>query len=143
MTILPMLKLFHAIFLFLKEMWLRDRTFRQFVRENLSFILVSVGFAVMTVLFVNLYIIVKDQESQIAVSEQSLTHAKQQLEDSQGQLKEAKDSSDWWKGQYEALRTQKPPEVKAPVQPKPTPDPVPSTRPPSTNFVDRWKRLHH
>jgi hypothetical protein len=142
------MKLFHALFLFVKEMWLRDRTFRQFVRENLSFILVSIGFTVMTVLFVNLYIIVKDQESQLAVSEQRFNHTNQQLTDASVRFKEQQDSIDWWRDKYLDLKDK---QDKPPVQPvaqrtpdpgKPKPDPVPTTRPPSAAFVERWKRLN-
>lgn len=149
MTLLSLMKLFHALFLFVKEMWLRDRTFRQFVRENLSFILVSIGFTVMTVLFVNLYVIVKDQENQLAISEQSLTHANDQLTDSAGKLSEQKEATDFWRDRYLAIKDEK--SARAPSQattPMPAPDtskptPQPTTRPPSKQFIDRWKRLNH
>lgn len=151
MTLLSLMKLFHALFLFVKEMWLRDRTFRQFVRENLSFILVSIGFTVMTVLFVNLYIIVKDQESQLAISEQRYNHTNQQLTEVAANSKEQQDTITWWRDKYIALKEEqdKSPEPAASVPPtkvpppgKSKPDPVPTTRPPSAAFVERWKRLN-
>lgn len=149
MTLLSLMKLFHALFLFVKEMWLRDRTFRQFVRENLSFILVSIGFTVMTVLFVNLYIIVKDQESQLAVSEQKYNHVNSQLTDMTAQAAESKDSIDWWRDKYLALKEEPSKRQstgavtqKTPDPGKPKPDPTPTTRPPSSAFVERWKRLN-
>ena len=151
MTLLSLMKLFHALFLFIKEMWLRDRTFRQFVRENLSFILVSIGFTVMTVLFVNLYIIVKDQEYQLAISEQRYNHASQQLTEVAANSKEQQDTITWWRDKYIALKEEqdKPPVPtiaaspnKTPAPGKSKPDPAPTTRPPSTQFLERWKRLN-
>lgn len=148
MTLLSLMKLFHALFLFVKEMWLRDRTFRQFVRENLSFILVSIGFTVMTVLFVNLYIIVKDQESQLAVSEQRYNHTNQQLTDITAQATQQQTDVDKWRDKYYTLKDERSKPVppvftqKAPEPGKPKPDPTPTTRPPSAAFVERWKRLN-
>lgn len=151
MTLLSLMKLFHALFLFIKEMWLRDRTFRQFVRENLSFILVSIDFTVMTVLFVNLYIIVKDQESQLAISEQRYNHTNQQLTEVAANSKEQQDTITWWRDKYIALKEEHDkspapvayaPPTKAPAPGKTKPDPVQTTRPPSAAFVERWKRLN-
>lgn len=139
MPLLSLLKLFHALFLFFREMWLRDRTFRQFVRQNLSFILVSVGFAVMTVLFVNTYIIIKDQESQAALREQRITHLisqNDQLADTNKQLTESRDT---WQGKYLDLKDSI---GNKPAPPKSPQDPVPPTRPPTSTLVDRWKRLN-
>lgn len=154
MQLLGLLRFFHALFLFLREMWLRDRTFRQYVRENLSLILVSVGFAVMTVLFINVYIIVKDQEGQKAVSEQKNTLLEQHNKTLNDQVTELTERTKYWREKYLAIVENPPacvlPDVKpspvktepAPVRvPKPVQDPTPAARPPSSAVVDRWKRL--
>lgn len=145
MNLLQLGKVFHALFLFIREMWLRDRTFRQFVRENLSFILVSVGFAVMTFLFVNLYVIVKDQESQIAVYEQRLEQTTLRETTIKNDYQE---KIDWWKARYE----EKPQVAHLQSTPVATNTTTQRTRrrpsdppaPPATSAVmlDRWKRLN-
>jgi len=141
MPLLSLLKLLHALFLFFREMWLRDRTFRQFVRQNLSFILVSVGFAVMTLLFVNTYIIIKDQESQAALREQRITHLISQNDQLTEANQQLTDSRDKWQGKYLDLKDSKG-IGSTPPPPKTPQDPVPSTRPPTSTLVDRWKRLN-
>lgn len=156
MQLLGLLRFFHALFLFLREMWLRDRTFRQYVRENLSLILVSVGFAVMTVLFINVYIIVKDQEGQKAVSEQKVTLLEQHNKTLVDQVTELTERTKYWREKYLLIVENPPacvipdakpapvkPEAPAPkVPPKPPQDSTPAARPPSSTLVDRWKRLN-
>lgn len=156
-AMISFLKLFHALFLFVREMWLRDRTFRQFVRENFSFILVSAGFALMTLMFIHMYGIAKDQETDNARNEQKITHLETQLstalDSGESRRAELIKRLDWWRDRYlESLennpQTSSPPPAtkEMPNQP-PAPSkqpkaPIPTTRAPSADMVDRWKRLN-
>lgn len=151
-----LLKLVHAAFLFFKEMWLRDRTFRQFVREHLALIVMGFGFVVMSGMFFNLYVIVKDQESAIAIKDSDIKHLSTQLSTLQEDYRRLSGSADFWRDKYIELKDQKKPvpsEPAKPVQPPavpkqptpekvPEPSPTPANRGPSTSLVDRWKRLH-
>lgn len=140
MNLLQLAKVFHALFLFIREMWLRDRTFRQFVRENLSFILVSVGFAVMTFMFVNLYIIVKDQEYQVKIYEQRIN---QYIASEEKLTTEYQGKIDWWKARYDELKVSPEKEPPPPTTTKATPA-APTSRPTVKNskMLERWKRLN-
>jgi len=148
-TLFKMLK---ALALFLREMWLRDRTFRQFVHENLPLIFTSTGFVVMAALFFHVILIVKDQEKTIEDLTRSQTDLRQQIDEKVPYLT---DQLAWYKEKYYDLKAgtgqQNVKEERAstkPVQPKPLPaprqkpeNPPVSNRPPSSDMVERWRRL--
>lgn len=150
MGFITLFKVLKALGLFLREMWLRDRTFRQFVRENLPLIITSFGFVVMTMLFVHVVIIVKDQEIVIAEAQRAQTEMKKELDEKIPYLTER---MQWYQERYFelksdsssiAIKSESPRStVRTPRTPRPK-QPVEqqvATRPPSTDLVERWKRL--
>ena len=58
-------KVLKALLKFILEIWLRDRTFRQFVRGNLSLIVTTLGFIIMSFMFTRVYFIALAHESTI------------------------------------------------------------------------------
>jgi len=153
MPIATLFKLAKALFLFIREMWLRDRTFRQFIHENLSLIVMSMGFVIMSVFFVHVYMIVKDQEAQI--SQYQFENSRLRLAyDTEVPL--LREQVTLYKSRYleavaaasHAADPKPPPKPKhtpgKPINPPPTPtttDRPVTTRGPSTDLVERWKRL--
>lgn len=145
---LAILKVLKALFRFVKEIWLRDRTFRQFVRENLSLIVTSVGFMVMTLMFLHVYFVVKEQEDQLLAAEQNQNALKREIEE---QVPFLKERMAWYQERYYELKTQQCQPVVIRSEPKgaPTPSSPPpksteksiAARPPSSDLVERWKKL--
>lgn len=150
MNILALAKLSKAIFLFIREMWLRDRTFRQFVHENLALIVSSLGFLVMAYLFTHVYFIVIDQEKIISEYEQKYVRLKEKYDNDVPFLKE---QLEWYRDRYfelkaPAVNSDEQPsanKVMGPrrVQPKPSaPRPQPLSRKDADSALqDRWMRL--
>lgn len=148
MYFMTLAKLLKALGLFVKELWLRDRTFRQFVRQNLALIVTSVGFVIMTLLFVHVFRIVKEQEVMLGRYERVQARLQKDLDT---QIPLLTERAELYQERYEALKksletTQptppsqapKPPSRPRPKQPVEKPLPV---RPPSTDLAERWKRL--
>jgi hypothetical protein len=143
-------KLLKALALFVKELWLRDRTFRQFVRQNLSLIVTSAGFIIMTLLFVHVFRLAKEQEVMLGRYERQQIRLQKELDTKIPLLTER---ADLYQERYEALRDSldtkpadpppKPEPTKAPQRPRPKqPVEKPVTvRPPSPELAERWKRL--
>ncbi|MCY1333825.1 hypothetical protein D9M68_17520 [compost metagenome] len=143
-------KVLKALALFLREMWLRDRTFRQFVNENTPLIFAYSGFLCMTILFGHLYIIVREQEA--IIEEHVRVQASLQL-DLDSKLPLLTEQVAWYKERYYELKSNPVPEVarvKTPgpisrpsrqPRPKPVEDKPAATRPPSSDIAERWRRL--
>lgn len=144
-------KVLKALALFLREIWLRDRTFRQFVNENMPLIFAYTGFLSMTLLFGNLYLIVKDQEILIEEHVRIQTNLQRELDVNVPYLTE---QVAWYKERYYELKSSRPSTQVADKEPqagprqprKPRPKQPPEekqivTRPPSNELVERWKRL--
>ncbi|MNP17130.1 hypothetical protein D3C76_1095540 [compost metagenome] len=134
-----------ALFRFIREIWLRDRTFRQFVRDNLSLIVTTVGFVIMTLMFIHVYFIVLDQEDVIAEYERTQSAMKKEIDE---QIPFLTERMNWYRDRYYELKS------KPPAQPTTTGPPVPKTpppkqpeekptviRPPNNDLVERWKKL--
>ncbi len=119
-------KVLKALALFIQEMWLRDRTFRQFVNENIPLILAYSGFLCMTVLFGNLYVIVRDQEAEI--ERHSREHASLQLE-LEAKVPLLTEQVAWYKERYYELKSDSVPEEEVTTQ-------GPKTRPRYVAQVD-------
>jgi hypothetical protein len=143
-------KVLKALALFLREMWLRDRTFRQFVNENIPLIIAYTGFLSMTLLFGNLYMIVRDQE--LRIEEHVRIQASLQLE-LDNKLPLLTEQVAWYKERYYELKSNPVPAITKEVSPgpssRPTRQPNPkapgdkpaATRPPSNELAERWRRL--
>ena len=157
---LTLFKVLKALFRFIREIWLRDRTFRQFVRENLSLIVTSLGFMIMTLMFTHVYFIVKDQEDIIAAHESREAVMQKDID----HMDEIKDRRDFYREHYYEMKARCPvpkepqplkqpditeetppvePKERAPSKPRPKqPAETPAvTRPPSSDLVERWKKL--
>lgn len=149
MYFITLFKLLKALGLFLREIWLRDRTFRQFVRQNLPLIVTTVGFISMTILFIHVFSIVKEQEYMLGRYERQQARLQKELDT---QIPLLTERADLYQERYQALKDSlelvpPPPQVAA-VQPAPSrPRPRPpvekpiTTRAPSDEIVQRWKRL--
>ncbi|QTH80275.1 hypothetical protein PA10_00075 [Pseudomonas phage pPa_SNUABM_DT01] len=149
MQLLALFKVIKAALLFVREIWLRDRTFRQFVRENLSLIVTSFGFVIMTMFFLHVVGIVKDQEAQLVENEHSMAALKKQIE---SEIPFLKEKLEWYRDRYYELKAPKQPakgnsptahkEPTPPPTPRPKPVEKPTiNRPPSNDIQERWKRL--
>jgi len=155
---LTLFKVLKALFRFIREIWLRDRTFRQFVRENLSLIVTSLGFMIMTFMFTHVYFIVKDQEDVIAAHESREAVMQKDID----HMDEIKERRDFYREHYYEMKARCPvpkqpspqptaavetppvvPKERAPSKPRPKqPAETPAvTRPPSNDLVERWKKL--
>ncbi|MNO14034.1 hypothetical protein D3C76_36740 [compost metagenome] len=145
MQVFTLFKVLKAALLFVREIWLRDRTFRQFVRENLSLIVSSLGFVIMTMMFMHVYFIVKDQEAIITKHENDHAALKSEYEPKVSFLTER---MEWYRERYYELKAPKsnsPSAHKEPTPPQPRPKqpaekPI-ANRPPPNDLVERWKRL--
>ncbi len=148
MYFMTLAKLLKALGLFVKELWLRDRTFRQFVRQNLALIVTSVGFVIMTLLFVHVFRIVKEQEVMLGRYERVQARLQKDLDT---QIPLLTERAELYQERYEALKksletTQPTPPSQAPKPPsrprpkQPIEKPLPA-RPPSTDLAERWRRL--
>lgn len=161
MGFVTLFKLLKALALFLREMWLRDRTFRQFVHENLPLIIVSIGFSIMTGMFAYLYTVARDQEETIELHVRRQTELQQEIDETIPYLT---DQLAWYKERYYEIKsrseTSKNEQVadtsvltKGPVSRR-GPDAVVLSKPnmsnkvvtPKTNSTtsslqERWKRL--
>lgn len=136
-------KLAKALFLFFREIWLRDRTFRQFVHENLPLIVMSIGFMVMATFFVYVSLIVMDQDAQLKQRQFEMTQIQRQHA---VEMATRDDQVDWYKNRIIELQARpvapapagrKPPDLpRTPTTDKPT-----ALRGPSPEMVERWKRL--
>lgn len=142
---ITLFKVLKALFRFLREIWLRDRTFRQFVRDNLSLIVTTIGFVIMTIMFIHVYFIVTDQEDVIAEHERTQVALRKEIED---QVPFLTDRMNWYRDRYYELKTKTPdkPETTGPPVPtKPSPkqpeDKPAANRPPNNDLKERWKRL--
>jgi hypothetical protein len=149
-------KIGRALFLFIREMWLRDRTFRQFVHDNLSTLVASAGFLAMTVLFLSLYDIVKDQELVINRNENEYAILQREYEKEVASLN---NRLDWYKNKYLDLLASTSSTTDSSSGPRTRPvqiDQTPNTQPPTppapvsrpsrnqTTGIDlseRWRRL--
>lgn len=154
MGFVTLLKVLKALFLFLREMWLRDRTFRQFVHENLPLIVAYVGFSIMTGMFGYLYTVVRDQEVTIERYERRQTDLQRELDE---KIPYLNDQLDWYKGRYYDLKSNSPPETAKADPPRATSargtaqkqksiNPPPGNNPVASNptpgvLKERWKRL--
>jgi len=146
MYFIALAKLLKALGLFIREMWLRDRTFRQFVHENLSLIVLSFGFTIMTFLFTHVWVTAKEQEEQIA--DQERLYARLQ-DDYDTQVPFLTERMDWYKDRYFELKVQTkttqpswPATRRAPRrEPTQPPDKPIVHRPPSNDLAERWKKL--
>lgn len=149
MSIATLFKLAKALFIFVREMWLRDRTFRQFVHQNLPLIVMSMGFVIMSVFFVHVYMIVKDQEAQISQYQFENSRLQQMYDTEVPVLREqvARYKTRYLEAIAEA--SHKPPATpkskRTPGRPETPPPPSTEkpilTRGPSSDMVERWKRL--
>lgn len=143
---ITLFKVIKALFRFIREMWLRDRTFRQFVRENLSLIVATSGFVIMTFMFIHVYFIVVEQEDVIAEHVRVQTAMKKEIDE---QIPFLTERMNWYRDRYYELRTKPPapPTTTGPPppgrQPKPKqPEDKPAiVRPPNNDLVERWKKL--
>ncbi len=148
MYFMTLAKLLKALGLFVKELWLRDRTFRQFVRQNLALIVTSVGFVIMTLLFVHVFRLAKEQEVTIGRYERVQLRLQKDLDT---QIPLLTERAELYRERHEALKEtlDNKPSTPSPQATKPPPRPRPkqpiekpiSTRPPSTDLAERWKRL--
>lgn len=142
---ITLFKVLKALFRFIREIWLRDRTFRQFVRDNLSLIVTTVGFVIMTLMFIHVYFIVLDQEDVIAEYERTQTAMKKEIDE---QIPFLTERMNWYRDRYYELKS------KPPAKPTTTGPPVPKSpqpkqpeekptviRPPNNDLVERWKKL--
>jgi len=154
MQFILLAKALKALGLFIREIWLRDRTFRQFVRDNLSLIVTSFGFIAMTVMFTHVYVIVKDQEVLLARAEREQTRLQTKIDGHDIALEEARERTDWYKARYLEYKDKvdNPPVMAvaeiAPAVPKPRPrpkqpvnNPQAVIRTPGPDIVERWKKL--
>jgi len=148
MYFMALAKLVRALALFIKELWLRDRTFRQFVRQNLALIVTSVGFVIMTLLFVHVFRLAKEQEVMLGRHERQHARLQKELDT---QIPLLTERAELYQARYlelkahlETLQPSTPkPEPKPPTHPRPkhpVEKPVP-VRPPSTELAERWRRL--
>lgn len=142
---ITLFKVLKALFRFVREIWLRDRTFRQFVRDNLSLIVTTLGFVIMTLMFIHVYLIVLDQEDVIAEHERTQTAMKKEIDE---QIPYLRERMEWYRDRYYELKsktpqqptTTGPPEPRKPQPKSPEEKPV-IIRPPNNDLVERWKRL--
>jgi hypothetical protein len=141
---ITLFKVLKALFRFVREIWLRDRTFRQFVRDNLSLIVTTLGFVIMTLMFIHVYLIVLDQEDVIAEHERAETAMKKEIDE---QIPYLKERMEWYRDRYYELKS-KPPKTPTttgppePTKPQKTPEDKPVIiRPPNNDLVERWKKL--
>jgi hypothetical protein len=142
---ITLFKVLKALFRFIREIWLRDRTFRQFVRENLSLIVTTVGFVIMTLMFIHVYFIVTDQEDVIAEHERAQAAMKKEIEE---QIPFLTERMNWYRDRYYELKSKPPaqpattgPPVPQKPQPKPPEEKPAVIRPPNNDLTERWKRL--
>lgn len=148
---ITLFKAIKALFRFIREMWLRDRTFRQFVRSHLSLIVMTIGFVSMTLMFTHVYFIVIEQEDIISDGQDKIASLQKQVDDEIPFLKER---LEWYREHRNTSKDSLPPtrEHHVPIVPDPGPStPVPAplkpepkmstSRPPNNDLVERWKKL--
>lgn len=148
MNFLALAKLGKALFLFVREMWLRDRTFRQFVHENLALIVSTSGFLVMTVLFTHVYFIVLDQEKKIYDHEERYARLREEYD---YEIPFLTEKMEWYRDRYLELKA---PPVKSTRSPGPSrrspqgtakkTEPTPKSTAPvisDDDVFERWNRL--
>lgn len=134
-------KVLKALLKFILEIWLRDRTFRQFVRGNLSLIVTTLGFIIMSFMFTRVYFIALAHESTIT----EVTHKYALLEkEVEATMPALQERLEWYRERYYEIKI--PPE-----QTKQPPDDSKSTptqtekymtpRPPPKDLSHRWERL--
>lgn len=127
MGFVTLFKLLKALALFLREMWLRDRTFRQFVHENLPLIIVSIGFSIMTGMFAYLYTVARDQEEIIELHARRQTELQQEIDETVPYLT---DQLAWYKERYYELKSRSKVQVVEQKEIEDDPSsPGPNTRP--------------
>lgn len=142
---ITLFKVLKALFRFVREIWLRDRTFRQFVRENLSLIVATLGFVIMTLMFSHVYFIVLEQEDVITEYERNQAAMKKEIDE---QIPYLKERMEWYRDRYYELKT-KPANPMTTTGPPAPPKPNPKQpeekpvviRPPNNDLVERWKKL--
>ncbi|MNP88971.1 hypothetical protein D3C85_13650 [compost metagenome] len=145
MNFLALAKLSRALFLFIREMWLRDRTFRQFVHENLALIVCNLGFLVMAYLFTYVYFMAAEQKKVIIEHEQRYARLRDEYDKDVAFLTER---MEWHRDRYLELKA---PPVKSiePVYQKPTgtnkthKPKSKSTTPDKSelDYIERWNKL--
>lgn len=148
MNFLALAKLGKALFLFVREMWLRDRTFRQFVHENLALVVSTSGFLMMTVLFTHVYFIVLDQEKEINEHEKKYTRLREEYD---YEIPFLTEKMEWYRDRYlelkappvESARSHGPSRRSSQGSAKET-EPTPKSTAPvisDDDVVERWNRL--
>lgn len=140
---ITLFKVLKALFRLIREIWLRDRTFRQFVRENLSLIVTTLGFVIMTCMFIHVYFIVLEQEDVITEHESARAAMKKEIDE---QIPFLTERMNWYRDRYYELKSKPPksPDTTGPPSPKPTKQPEDKPviiRPPNNDLVERWKKL--
>lgn len=148
MNFLALAKLGKALFLFVKEMWLRDRTFRQFVHENLALAVSTGGFFVMTVLFTHVYFIVLDQEKEIHEHEKKYSRLREEYD---YEIPFLTEKMEWYRDRYLELKAPPVesarghgPSRRSSQGPKKETEPTPKSTAPvisDDDVVERWNRL--
>jgi len=148
MNFLALAKLGKALLLFVREMWLRDRTFRQFVHENLALIVSTGGFLIMTVLFTHVYFIVLDQEKEMNDHEERYARLREEYDDEISFLIE---KMEWYRDHYFELKAppvetarNHGPSRRSSQGPAKETEPTPKSTAPvisDDDVVERWNRL--
>lgn len=135
-------KVLKALLKFILEIWLRDRTFRQFVRGNLSLIVTTLGFIIMSFMFTRVYFIAVSHENTIKEANHKHALLSKELETSLPTLQER---LEWYQERYLECKATPEDKKRPPDIPTSTPRPPPEnpkvSRPKSSDLTDRWKKL--
>lgn len=163
MKALTVYRLLRSLGMLVREIWLRDRTFRQFVHDHIALLMAVFGFLFMGGLFLNVYFIVQRQE--VIIAEHRATEQANKLE-----IQFLRERVAWYRRRSTDVEVDEfvpsaliqPPDTGpglsdlafqdiAPIQEQDTPKkpnpPIPDKplvhRVPNDDLVERWKRIAH
>lgn len=136
-------KIIKALWVFFREIWLRDLTFRQFIRQHMALLLAWFGLIIMAILYSYTWSIGLEQNR--TIERHMYTYNALEARHTE-EVAELRQQVEWYRSRYYDVlsrQSQQAPANPSPNTPVPkTPNEKPvSTRPPSSDIVDRWRRI--
>lgn len=147
MKILALFRILKALVILVRELWFRERTFRQFIHDNMAVLVVTVGFVVIFIMFLKTYLIVQEQNLELAglkstekMLRREIEYLEEKLADRSSIRMTTPDTP------LPRLQAAEPPEDPKPKPEKPAPKkptkPIPViNRPTNVELQERWRRL--
>ena len=147
MKILALFRILKALVILVRELWFRERTFRQFIHDNVATLVVTIGFIAVFIMFLQAYLIVQEQNLELAdlkstekMLRREIEYLEEKLADRSSICMTTPDTP------LPRLQAVEPPEDPKPKPEKPAPK-IPTkstpviTRPINVDLQDRWRRL--